>query len=143
MAYSHWLCPGPVQIGCIVLCRTFHTAPEQRQGPEQGQGQGRMGYVPIFQVLKLFQVTCFNCISMAFRCLALVPDTPSVNGFCITLVPVPQGSVHTNRDRDRLKNGLYRIVWRCSYCTETPMSLGTVVIMSVSVSLSVSVSVSV
>ena len=39
MVYSHWLCPGPVQIGCIVLCRTFHTAPEQRQGPEQGTGK--------------------------------------------------------------------------------------------------------
>ena len=44
-------------------------APEQEQGPEQGQG--RMGYVPIFQVLKLFQVVCFNCISIAFRCPVL------------------------------------------------------------------------
>ena len=85
MVYSHWLSPGPGQgmghgrMGCMVLCRTFHTASEQ--------GQGRMGYVPIFQVLKLFQVVCFNDISMAFRCPVLVQDTASVNGFCIS-VPI-------------------------------------------------------
>ena len=58
MVYSHWLSPGPGpgprleqgRLGCMVLCRTFHTAPEQ--------GQGRMGYVPILQVLKLSQVVC-------------------------------------------------------------------------------------
>ena len=43
---------------------------------------GRMGYVLIFQVPKLFQVVCFNDISLA-------PDTTSVNGFCIIAVPVP------------------------------------------------------
>ena len=48
-----------------------------------------MGNVPIFQVLKLFQVVCFNCISMAFRCPVLAPDTDSVNGFCIISVPFP------------------------------------------------------
>ena len=37
------------------------------------------------------------------------------------------------------KNGLYRIVWRCSYCTL--MSLGAAAILSVSVSALVSVSV--
>ena len=87
--YSHWLSPGPGhrpgpepgRMGCIVLRRTFYTAPEQEQGPEQGQG--RIGYVPIFQVLKLFQVVCFNDISMAFRCPVLASDTASVNGFCI------------------------------------------------------------
>ena len=62
--------------GCMVLCRTFHTAPKQ--------WQGRMGYVPIFQVLKLFQVVCSNGISMAFRCSFLVRDTASVKGFCMT-----------------------------------------------------------
>ena len=69
--YSHWLSPGltrglgtgPGRMGCMVLRRTFHIAPEQGQGPEQGHG--RMGYVPIFQVLKLFQVVCFNDIAMA------------------------------------------------------------------------------
>ena len=89
MLYSHWLSPGleqrpgpgPGRMGCMLLRGAFHTAPEQ--------GQGRMGYVPIFQVLKLFQVVCFNCISMAFTCLVLIPDTASVNGFCIILVPVP------------------------------------------------------
>ena len=58
MVYSHSLSPGlgqgpgpePGRMGCMVL-RTFHTAPEQEQGPEQGQG--RMGYVPIFRILKL------------------------------------------------------------------------------------------
>ena len=61
-------------MGCMVLGRTFHTASEQGQGPEQGQR--RMGYVPVFQVLKLFQVVCFNCISMAFRCPVLVRTHP-------------------------------------------------------------------
>ena len=77
MVYSHWLSPGlgqgPGRIGYMVLRRAFHIAPEQ--------GQGRMGYVPIFQVLKLFQVVCFNDISMAFRCPVLAPDTASVSGF--------------------------------------------------------------
>ena len=35
-------------MGCMVLCRTFHTTPEQGQRPEQG----RMVYRPIFQALK-------------------------------------------------------------------------------------------
>ena len=81
MVYSHWLSPGPGpepgRMGCMVIRRTFHTAPEQEQG------QGRIGYVLIFQVLKLFQVVCFDDTSMAFRCPVLDPDTDSVNGFCI------------------------------------------------------------
>ena len=46
MVYSHWPSPGPRhgRIGCMVLYRAFHIAPEQ--------GQGRMGSVSIFQVLK-------------------------------------------------------------------------------------------
>ena len=72
-------------MGGMALCRTIHTAPEQGQEPKQEQG--RKGYVPIFQVLRLFQVVCFNDISMAFRCPVLVPDTTSVNGFCIISVP--------------------------------------------------------
>ena len=80
--FLHWLSSGlgqgpgprPGRMGCMVLCRTFHTAPEQ--------GQGRMGYVPIFGVLKLFQVVCFKCISMAYRCPVLVLDTASVKDFC-------------------------------------------------------------
>ena len=74
-------------MSCMVLRRTFHTAPEQEQGPEQGQG--RMGYGPIYEVLKLFQVVCFNCISIVFGCPVLAPDTASVNGFYIIQVPVP------------------------------------------------------
>ena len=38
-----------------------------------------------------------------------------------------------------IKDDFYRIVWRCSYCTETPMLLGTVAILSVSVSDSVNI----
>ena len=90
MVYSHWLSPGPEpgsgRMGCMVLKRTFHTAPKQGQAPEQGKG--RMGYVLIFQVLKLFQVVCFNDISMVFKCAVLAPDTASVNGFYIISVPV-------------------------------------------------------
>ena len=85
MVYSHWLSPGLGQglelghgwMGCMSLCRTFHTAPEQ--------GQRRMGFVPIFQVLKLFQVVCFNDILMSLR--YPVPDTAGVNSFCILSVP--------------------------------------------------------
>ena len=69
---------------------------ELAQGLGHGPGNFRdrdlnrdMGYVPIFQVLKLFQVVCFNDISMAFRCPVLAPDTASMNGFCIILAPVP------------------------------------------------------
>ena len=48
---------------------------------------------------------------------------------------------HWQRPRPRLiKNGLYRIVRRCSYCTETLMPLGTVVTLSISVTILVSVS---
>ena len=32
----------------------------------------------IFQILKQFQVVCFNYISMAFKCPVLVADTASV-----------------------------------------------------------------
>ena len=70
----------------MVLCRTFHTALEQDQEPEQGQGI--KGYVPIFQALKLFQMVCFNDISMAFRSPVLAPDMATVKSFCIILVPV-------------------------------------------------------
>ena len=90
MVYSHWLSPGPEpgsrRMGCMVLIRTFHTATEQAQAPEQGQG--RIGYALFFQGLKLFQVVCFNDISMVFRCPVLAPDTGSVNGFYIISVPV-------------------------------------------------------
>ena len=83
MVYSYWLSSGPgqglVRIGCMVLRRTFHTAPEQ--------GPGRMGYGHIFQVLKLFQVVFFNDIAMAFGCPVPVPDTANLNGFCIISVP--------------------------------------------------------
>ena len=84
MVHLHWLSPGLGDglMDCMVLCRTFHTAPEQ--------GQGRLGYIPTFQDLKLVSDgVCYNGISMAFRCPVLVPDTASVNSFCIILVPVP------------------------------------------------------
>ena len=41
------------------------------------------------------------------------------------------------------KNVLYRIMWRCSYCTETPVQLATVTALSVSISVWVSVYVGV
>ena len=72
-------------MGCMILRRTFHTAPEQEQGPEQGQG--RMGYVPTFQVLKLFQVVCFNDISMAFRCPILAPKHSQCEWFLHNIGP--------------------------------------------------------
>ena len=48
VVYSHWPSPEPGRMGCMALCIRFHSAPEQRPGI--------VGYVPIFQVLKLFQV---------------------------------------------------------------------------------------
>ena len=70
--------------------------------PEQEQGQGRMGYIPIFHVLKLFQVVCFNDTSMASKCPVLAPDTASGNGFCIILVLVPV-SVPDINDREPIR----------------------------------------
>ena len=60
MVNLHWLSPrpGPEQMGYMILCRTFHTAPEQ--GPEQRRET--MGCIHICQVLELFQVVCFNGI---------------------------------------------------------------------------------
>ena len=47
MEYSHWLSPGvgpeSGTMGCMVLRRTCHTAPDQEQGPEQEQGMSRSG----------------------------------------------------------------------------------------------------
>ena len=48
MVYSHYLGPepgpgqgpGPGRIGCMVLIRTFHTAPEQGQGRTPGTFSG-------------------------------------------------------------------------------------------------------
>ena len=76
--YSHWLSTGPGQglgsvsgrMGCMILRRIFHIAPEQGQEPEQEQG--RMSYVPIFQVLKLFQMVCL----MIFQWLSGVQSWP-------------------------------------------------------------------
>ena len=52
-------------MGCLVLCRTFHIVPEQ--------GQGRMGYVPIIHVLKLFQVVRFKSYFNGFQVLSPGP----------------------------------------------------------------------
>ena len=71
----------------ILVYKTFHTAPDEGQGPEPWQR--RIGCGPIFQVLKLFQVVCFNCISMDIGSPVLVLVQVSVKGFCIISVPVP------------------------------------------------------
>ena len=106
MVHSHWRSlgqgPGPRRMGCMVLRRTFNTAPEQEQGE---------WVIPIFQVLKLFQGVYFNDISVVFRCPVLAPETASVNGFCIILVPVPvpvleTSSVNTPLERKRTTNSL-------------------------------------
>ena len=49
----------------------------------------------------------------------------------------------TESDTKTDKNGLYRIPWTCSYCTETPMPFGTVPTLSDLVSVSVLVTVGV
>ena len=54
--------------------------------------------------------------------------------------------LHWRRSRPipwQIKNDFYVIVWRCSYsyCTETPMPLGTVTIVSISDSVLVSMSI--
>ena len=98
MVYSHWLSPGPGQgpgpesgrMGYMVLRRTFHTAPEEEQGPEQGQG--RIGYVPIFSGPETVSGGVFQLYFNGFKVSSSGPDpdTASVNGFCIILVPVPE-----------------------------------------------------
>ena len=57
MVYSHWLGPepgpgqGPGRMGCMVLIRTFHTAPEQGQGRTPGTFSGPEEWVwyPFFR----------------------------------------------------------------------------------------------
>ena len=66
MVYSHWLGPEPGpgegqglgRMGCMVLIRTFHTAPEQGQGRTPGTFSGPEEWVwyHIFQVLKMYPV---------------------------------------------------------------------------------------
>ena len=51
------------------LRRNFHTAPEEGQGTWTGTGKN--GYVPIFQVLKLFR-----CVLMIFQWLSGVQSWP-------------------------------------------------------------------
>ena len=58
VVYSHWPSPESGRIGCMALCIRFHRAPEQ--------GPGIVGYVPIFQVLKLFRVV-FQLYFNGFR----------------------------------------------------------------------------
>ena len=60
------------------LCRIFYIALEK--------GQGRIGYISIFQLLTLFQVVAFNCILMSLSRPVLVQDTARVKGFCIRSV---------------------------------------------------------
>ena len=80
---------GLGQMGCMVLCWTFTS-----RCTWTGTGKNRL--CAHFQVLKPFQVVCFNYISIAVRCPVLVPDTASVKGFCIisVRVPVPSTSHH-------------------------------------------------
>ena len=59
MVYSHWLGlepglgpgQGPGRMGCMVLIRTFHTAPEQGQGRTPGRFSGPEEWVwyPFFR----------------------------------------------------------------------------------------------
>ena len=59
MVYSHWLGPepgpgqvqGPGRMGCMVLIRTFHTAPEQGQGrtPATFSGPEEWVWYPFFR----------------------------------------------------------------------------------------------
>ena len=62
-----------------------------------------------------------------------------VTGTFFLKIKVDLYGVHTDERPRRIKNGLHRIVWRCSNCTETAMPLGTVATVSVSVSNSVNV----
>ena len=83
MVYSHWKSPGlgqgpgpePGRMGCMVL-RTFHTTPEQEQGPEQGQG--RMGYVPIFSSPETVPGGVFQLYFNGFEMSSSGPQTKPV-----------------------------------------------------------------
>ena len=120
MVYSHWLGPepgqgpgpvlcrtfhiaqGPGRMVCMVLIRTFHTAPEQGQGRTPVFITGhifrtwKMGTRPILQVLKRFQV--FFPVPVQVQCerFLLKPYNPFFQVPVPVPVPVPdQASVNT------------------------------------------------
>ena len=114
MVYSHWLGPesGPGQgqglgrMGCMVLIRTFHTAPEQGQGRTPGTFSGPEEWVwyPFFRSWKcaLWWILVFFPIPVQVQCerFLLKPYNPffqvpvQCERFCIILVP-DQASVTT------------------------------------------------
>ena len=131
MVYSHWLGPelelgqgpgpvlcrtfhiaqGPGRIGCMVLIRTFHIAPEQAQGRTLVFITGhifrtwKMGTRPILQVLKIFHV--FFPVPVQVQCERFLLKL--YNPFFQVPVPVPvpvpdQASVNTPWVSWHLKN---------------------------------------
>ena len=89
-------------MGCMVLIRTFHTAPEQGQGRTLVFITGniirtwKMGTRPILQVLKMFQV--FFPVPVQVQCerFLLKPYNPFFSVPVPVPVPVPdQASVNT------------------------------------------------
>ena len=52
------------KLGCRILCRTFHTTPDS--GPDTGPGNSRMGFIAIFQDLKVTPVMSCNWFLVTF-----------------------------------------------------------------------------
>ena len=67
-------------MGCMVLCRTFYTDLNKNR---------ENGLCTHFSGPETVSGACFNGISMDFRCLVLISDTASLNGFCIDPSPGP------------------------------------------------------
>ena len=124
MVYLDWLGPepglgqgqGPRRMGCMVLIRTFHTAPEQGQGRTPGTFSGPEEWVwyPFFRSWKcaLWWILVFFPVPVQVQCerFLLKPYNPffqvpvQCERFCIILVPVPvpdQDRVNTPLGVDR------------------------------------------
>ena len=69
----------------------------------------------------------------------MLGDTVNKRAICILLECnlVSNKGAFTLTETATNKNGLCRIMWRCSYCIKTPLPLGTAAIISVAVSVKV------
>ena len=113
MVYSHWLSPGQGhgRMGCMVLYRKFHTAPEQ--------GQGKIGYIPIFQVPVPVQVQYERFYIKPYNPFVhvLVLEKASVNKPWVQIIRIWQCARMTCIVRARLHWASVSMLWQC--CDDT------------------------
>ena len=104
LAWSGTGGPGLGRMSCMVLIRTFHTAPEQGQGRTQGTFSAPEEWVwyPFFRSWKMFPVMNISVFTVQVQCerFSFKPYNPfflvQCEGLRIIPVPVPvQASVNT------------------------------------------------